>query len=112
MTGLGAQAEVVLRHNAGHQLTLKVVGEVRGDRAVYQFGELLEGQANVLNGVVVSLFDDGLKRLIWAGFGKFGDAAGDGIDNGGHRVSPSKDSDPAPDCILDRATRSRRIVVG
>ena len=42
MAGLGAQAQVILRHDAGHQLARKVIGEIRGHRAIHQFGELGE----------------------------------------------------------------------
>ena len=67
---LGAQAQVVLDHDAGHQLAGKMVGEVGGHRAIHDLDELAMGQSEVGNSIVICLFDQRGKGLVWAGFGK------------------------------------------
>ena len=56
----------------GHELAGEVVGEIGSHRAIHQLGEGREIQADILDGVVVGFFDDGLKGLIGSGFGEFG----------------------------------------
>ena len=76
MRRLGDQAEVVLGHDPGHQLALKMVAEVRRDRPVEQLDGLPRLQPQVRDGRVEGLLDDRLERLVGARLGELADPAG------------------------------------
>ncbi len=78
--GLGAQAQVVLGHDAGHQLAGEVIGEIGGHRAIHQAGEGRKVEADIVDGVVVGFFDDRLEGLVGPCFGKLGNTPADSID--------------------------------
>ncbi len=74
------QPEVILHHDAGHELAGEVIGKIGGYRAIGDLCESGEIQTDVGNRIIVSFFDNGLKGLVRAGLGEFGNASRYRID--------------------------------
>ena len=61
----GIKRELVSRFKSGEE-----IGEIRGNGAVYQLGELGECQTEIMYRIIICFFDDSLKSFIRPGLGK------------------------------------------
>ena len=87
MRGLRHQAEIILHHDAGHQLASEVVGEIGNHRAIDNLEKLGVFDANVIEHVVIGLFHQRGESLIRPRFGKFTHPPGNCV-HGSHEQPP------------------------
>ena len=80
MGRLGAQPQIILNHDAGHQLAGEMVGKIRAYAAVHQFKELRMFDPQIGKGIIVGFFYQGRKSLVGPGLGEFRHPSGNDVN--------------------------------